>query len=242
MMTSLLFEKIAWVKGALATTQTLPQNKVNGSTGNPELDNIPHATKPHDNFHDESVIGCCTLGVVAMSLGAYTINFQGAEALLKYGFEQDKPIHLRFYKLLREYGIRHAQKVFLEWVDVSVEDNPKDNRIQEWSDEGNIENWNDRPDTQFSDVQDFLHYLDNDVEFETIKECLTNPRGEMGANLWDSYQSYFPNIYTYPSSSIEELKQGDEVVQTTKIGESFDYRRSVGLKVLSRLLGGAVED
>ena len=248
MMTSLLFEKIAWVKGALVTTQTLPQNKVCDSTGNPELDNIPHAIKTHNNFHDESVVGCCTLGVIAMSLGAYTTNFQGAEVLLKYDGTLEIPLHLRFYKLLREYGIRRAQKVFLEWVGLLTNENPNDARIHSWTGEHNIEHWNDRNDTQFSDVQDFLDYLDSDVEFTTIKECLTNPRGQMGANLWDSYQSYFPHkstFKTYASASQFhnfDTAENEEIPRITNISESFDNRRSVGVAVLSRLLGGAVED
>ena len=251
MTTSLLFEKIAWCKGALATTMTTPQNRVADSTGNPDLDLIPHAVKGYDNFHDDAVVGCCTLGVVSMALGAYNIKLEGAEVLLKYDGELEKPLHLRFYKLVREYGLAHAQNVFREWVGVKLDNEPQDRRIGQWEGVHNIEGWNDRDDTQFTDIQEFLTYLDLDPQFAMIKECLDNPMGESGVMLWDSYQIYFPYPITLDVDGYPVVGDGfDGVAEldnpprqgNVKIGESFDYRRSIGMKVLSGLLGGAVED
>ena len=247
MRTALQFEKIAWVKGALATTKTTPQNMVADSTGNPELDLIPHAVQGYDKFHDDAVVGCCTLGVVAMALGAYNVKYQGAEILMDYKSIFEIPTHLRFYKLVREYGLKHAQTVFHKWVSKKIQEEPKDRRISQWAGVHNIEGWNDRDDTQFSDVQEFLWYLDQDPQFDMLKECLNNPMGESGVMLWDSYKQYFPystlvdsdgfETEDYISADVEFLER-----ENITIGESFDNRRSIGFRVLSGILGGGVED
>ena len=172
-MITQIFERVQWVKGALAVN---------------EVDPNTHSVKTHvvdtlltdENLGSGSCGGVCAVGAIMSDLGATMVNYsderpvQNFYGTWSYSTDKEKDFFVVFGENLRRYGVDVSQKFFKEYL-VAVDwyelaQSRTDRYIGRFE---SIEGWNDSGFATEEDVRNFLDVLDTFPAYRMVSGLLT---------------------------------------------------------------------
>ena len=179
-----IFDRVQWVKGALAVNEVDPEtHRITGNTTNSFLTT--------EILGQSSCNGVCAVGAIMADLGATSDNFSHHQPVWNdiHGWQFNDTSNYSKFELfvmeLRKYGVGMAQDFFkgylpdTDWpetaqsrADAHYKKEGYDYRINVEDSHNSIEGWNDYDWTNEQDIQNFLYVLDTYPPYRMLSTLL----------------------------------------------------------------------
>ena len=203
MITS-IFERVQWVRGALAANEVDPED-------NSIKHNVVDTFLTDDKLGKSSCGGVCAVGAIMADLGATMVDFSDGlpflSALGNWTYEDVKKNNFqRFVERLRRYGVDLSQKFFKEYLFAvewyALAQSRTDSYIGRFD---SIEGWNDSGYATEEDVRNFLDVLDTYPAYRMIAGLLSESDSDELRQIHAQCQRLEPEFDTFSYNHQTEI-------------------------------------
>ena len=172
-MITQIFERVQWVKGALAVNEVDPDTQTVKT-------HVVDTLLTDDKLGSGSCGGVCAVGAIMSDLGATMVNYSDGQpernylGTWSYTTDAEKDFFVVFVENLRRYGVDLSQKFFKEYLVATgwyeIAQSRTDRYMGSFE---SIEGWNDSGYATEEDVRNFLDVLDTFPAYRMVSGLLT---------------------------------------------------------------------